>query len=606
MDQRVLQTSRIVIGLAQGILLYWLHWSFNAHVWPATNGYVFAPLLAAGFFLPLIAVSGLGNLRTRTLCIWLAVAAMLCGLLAIYDIYRMPALSTPLLNMPNATLRVTPSASLAICLAALLFIADNLVVAADADRRLFARYPTLFEASWKHGIQAFLAQLFTSILWAILFLGAALFALIKITLIERTIREPLFWIPVTAVSFAYALHIADVRATIVRGTRTLVLVLFSWLLPVMTLLAIGFILSLPFTGLDALWSTKRAASILLSSAGALVFLINAVYRDGEDDNAVILRYCRSAAAIVVVPIVALAGYALMLRVVQYGWTPERVIVAALVTVATCYAIGYAAAAIGSGLSLRWLEPVNVFTTFIIIALFLALMTPVADPARISVNSQLARLQSGIVTPEKFDYAFLRLKAGRYGSDALEALANHTYGPGAAVYAERVRSGRPTGLPVVAPLPAPLPSVDKILANITVIYPKGASFPSSFLERDWAADPRRFALPRCMTADAKCHAVLIDLDGDGKEEILLFTINGTGVPGAVTTVSGVAFKQQDDKSWRQEGVISNTFCRGFSDALGKGEVESAAPKYKDIVVGGQRASINPGCPPVVAPTAPKTN
>jgi hypothetical protein len=597
MDQRVLQTSRIAIGLAQGILLYGLHRSFNAHVWPATNEYVFAPLLTAGFFLPLIAISGLGNLRTRTLCIWLVVAAALCVLLAIYGIYRMPVLSTPP-AMPRV-LGLPP-----IWLAALLFIADNLVVSADADRRLIARYPTLFEASWKHGIQAFLALLFTGILWAILFLGAALFALIKITLIERTIREPLFWIPVTAVSFAYALHVADVRATIVRGTRTLVLVLFSWLLPVMTLLAVGFILTLPFTGLDALWSTKRATSILLSSAGALVFLINAVYRDGEDDNAAILRYCRSAAAVVVVPIVALAGYALVLRVIQYGWTPERVTVAALVIVATCYAIGYAAAAIGSGLSLRWLEPVNVATTFVIIALFLALMTPLADPARISVSSQLARLQAGIVTPEKFDYMFLRLKAGRYGSDALEALANHTYGPGAAVYAERVRSGRPTGLPSAANM-VPPPSVDKMLANITVVYPKGASFPSGLLERDWTADPRRFALPRCMTADAKCQAVLIDLDGDGKDEILLFTINGVVAPGAATTVSGAAFKQQDDKSWRNEGPILNTFCRGFSEALGNGEIELATPKYKDIVVGGLRASINPGCPPI-APIIRKTN
>jgi hypothetical protein len=586
MDQRVLQTSRLAIGLAQGLFLYGLQRAFVNKGWPATDGYLFAPLLTFGFFVPLIAISGLGNLRIRTLWIWLAAATALCVLLAIYDMYRMPHL-----NGFIAAPRLTPSAPLTVWLAVLLFIGDNLVVAADADRRLIARYPTLFEASWKHGIQALLAALFTGVLWAILFLGAELFALIKITLIERTIREPLFWIPVSAVSFAYALHIADVRATIVRGARTLVLVLLSWLLPVMTLLAAGFILVLPFTGLDVLWGTKRATFILLSSAGALVFLINATYRDGDDDNVSVLRYCRLVAAVVLVPIVALAGYALMLRVSQYGWTPERVTAAALATVAACYAIGYAAAAFRTGLSLRWLEPVNVATTFVIIAIFLALMTPLADPARISVNSQLARLEAGAVTAEAFDYNSLRQKAGRFGSDALEALATHKYGPVAAVYAERVRSGRYSG---VSPT-IPLPSVDKQLANITVVYPKGASFPRDILEQNWSADPRRFSFPRCMTADAKCDAVLIDLDGDGKDEILLF-VTPTG--------TGSAFKQQDDKSWRYIGNISNTYCPGFRDGLAKGEIELAPPGFRDIQVGNQRVSIgNTGCTPVVPPGAP---
>jgi hypothetical protein len=431
-------------------------------------------------------------------------------------------------------------------------------------------------------------------LWAILFLGAALFTLINITLIQRTITQPLFWIPVTAVSFAYALHIADVRATIVRGARTLLLVLLSWLLPVMTLLAIGFILTLPFTGLDVLWGTKRATTILLTSAGALVFLINAAYRDGDSDTTTVLRIFRMAAAIVLLPIVALAGYALMLRVGQYGWSPERVTVAALIVIASCYALGYMAAAVATRLSLRWLEPVNVGTTFAIIAALLALMTPLADPARISVNSQLARLQSGIVTPETFDYAFLRLRAGRFGAEALEAMANHSHGPVAAVYAERIRSGRPTGL--ASPLSPAVPSVEARLANITVVYPKDAGFPASLLAQDWPADPRRFQLPRCMTANFKCNAVLLDLDGDGKDEVLLFSVAGG---------FDAVFKQQADGTWRNEGAFTNTFCSGFREALSRGEIAVVEPRFKDIEVGGQRASVGiTGCASGARPAVPR--
>lgn len=583
MDPRVLQSYRLAIGLAQGLFLFGLQQAFASQSWPATNAYVFAPLLMAGLFVPLIAISGLGNLRLRTLTIWLAVATLVCVCLAGYSIYRMPTFGvTP----PTRTWPVLLP-QFVVYLAALLFIADNLVVAGDADRRWIARYPTLFDASWKRGIQAALALLFVSVLWGILFLGAQLFALIKIVWVGRVIAQPLFWIPVTAVGVAYALHVADVHARIVSGARTLVLVLLSWLLPVMTLLAVGFILTIPFTGLEVLWNTKRATAILLAAAGVLVFLINATYQDGEDKTAALLRYCRAAAAIVLLPIVALASYALMLRVNQYGWTPDRVIAAALTVVAACYALGYAAAVARTGLSLRWLEPVNVGTAFVIIVLFLALLTPLADPARISVNSQLARLGAGIVTPEKFDYSFLRFKAGRYGANALEAMTKQVYGPVAAENAERVRRS-----PYAAARPSlpPPPPAEKRLANITVVIPKGAEFPASLVQQDWSNDPKRFGLPRCLTADSKCDAALLDIDGDGTDEVLLVTVSGG---------PAMAFKRRDDR-WQIEGTLSNVFCRGFRDSFGKGEIALVAPKYKDIQVGGLRVLIQEACPPAPTP------
>lgn len=582
MDQRVLQSYRLVIGLIQGLFLFSLQHAFVTHSWPATNAYLFAASVAFGFFVPLIAISGLGNLRPRTLAIWLAAAALTCIALSVYSIYR-----TPTGYAPATRAWTSLSLPFFVSIAALLFIADNLVIAGDADRRWIGRYPTLFNASWKHGIQALLAMLFIVVLWAILALGAQLFALIKITWVGRAIAQPLFWIPVTAVGIAYALHIADVRAKIVNGARTLVLVLLSWLLPVMTLLAVGFILTIPFTGLEVLWNTKRAAAILMTAAGVLVFLINATYQDGEDATAAFLRCCRAAAAVVLLPIVALAGYALMLRVGQYGWTPDRVVAVALAVAAACYALGYAAALARTGLSLRWLEPVNVGTTFVIIALALALLTPVADPARISVNSQLARLEAGIVTPEKFDYNFLRTNAGRYGANALEAMANQAYGPVAAANAERVRK-----FPYVTARPlAPPPPPEKRLANVTVVFPKGAEFPASLIDQDWSTDLRRFSLPRCLTSDAKCDAALVDVDGDGDgvDEVLL-----------VTRPAGpaVAFKRHGDV-WRLEGTLTNTFCPGFRDGFGKGEVTVAAPKFKDVQVGGQRVVIQDACPPAPA-------
>ena len=58
MDQRVLQSYRLVIGLTQGLFLFGLQHTFVTHSWPATNAYLFAALVAFGFFVPLIAISG--------------------------------------------------------------------------------------------------------------------------------------------------------------------------------------------------------------------------------------------------------------------------------------------------------------------------------------------------------------------------------------------------------------------------------------------------------------------------------------------------------------------------------------------------------------------
>ena len=98
------------------------------------------------------------------------------------------------------------------------------------------------------------------------------------------------------------------------------------------------------------------------------------------------------------------------------------IAAACTVVAAFYALGYLYAAGRFGLPLRGLETVNSVTAMTIVVILLALLTPALDPARISVDSQMARLQSGKVPPDKFDLVFLKLDAGGYGRVALAALA----------------------------------------------------------------------------------------------------------------------------------------------------------------------------------------
>jgi len=302
-DQRVLQAVRPGIGLLQGLLLLALYRASSSHVWPATDAFVFGPLLATVLFVPLVAISSFGNMRTWSLIAWLVITAILCAGLTFYDIFRDPTdISSVSDAFPLGTPRYFPSPPFWLSLAALLFITHALVLSSDADRHPIADYATYFDTSWKHGIQAILAALFVGVFWVILILGSGLFALIRINALRDLIQQDYFWIPVTAMAAGYALHLTDTRAALTRGARSLVLFLLSWLLPVMTLLAIGFVVALPFTGLDALWSTRHAGGILLSASAMLIVLINTAYQDGSVEQPAALRVARLAASLVLLPL----------------------------------------------------------------------------------------------------------------------------------------------------------------------------------------------------------------------------------------------------------------------------------------------------------------
>jgi Domain of unknown function (DUF4153) len=546
----------------------------ESKAWPATDGLIFAPLLVVAMFVPIIVVVGLGNMRLGTLAAWTAVATAVCAGLAMYNIFRDPTGGT-------AIQRITPTAILWLSVGAGLFITHSLIASSDADRKFIASYSRYFDVSWKQGVQLALAVCFVALFWAMLWLGAELFRLIKIEFLADLIKRRWFWIPVTALAFTYALHITDVRAGLVRGTRTLSLSLLSWLLPIMTLITVAFLLALLFTGLEPLWSTRRATAILLAAAGALIFLINDAYQDGElqDTVAGVVRYSGTVAALALVPVVVLAAYALALRVGQYGWTPDRIIALACVAVAGCYALGYALAAVRRGTWLKSIELTNVATAYIILAVLLALLSPIADPARLSVADQVARLESGKTSMDQFDFEFLRFFSGRYGEQALERLKTKQDGPDAVRISQKANEALDWRTPAYAKRIVRATSQSRA-ANITVLS-SSAPLPDSFLQQEWQGT----WVPGCLTANAKCEAIVSDLDGDGTPEILLFSL-----PGGIST----AFQSTKDGRWMILGPIPNAQCAGVRDALRAGKFETVAPKFKEIEVNGQRLRVDRGC------------
>jgi hypothetical protein len=466
------------------------------------------------------------------------------------------------------------------------YIAQSLLLAGAQDGRLLARYTTYFETAWKLAIQLKFSAFFACALWGVLWMGSALFMLVKLEFLRHLMEESWFVVPVICCAFSWAMHITDVRPAIVRGIRTLLLVLMSWILPLTALLVTGFLCSLPFTGLEALWQTRHATAVLLAADAVLLVLINAAFQDGaaEAGVAAVVRISARAAAVLLLPLTAIAIYALGLRVGDYGWTTDRVIAAACLLVASCYAGGYAWAAYRYTSWLGLIAPVNVAAAFLVLAVLFCLFTPIADPARLSVNDQIARLERGRIKAEQLDYRFLRFDGARYGKAALEQLAQRSTGPDAALLrqkaAEALKETNRWSRFLRPPVDALQPPA--LAANLRV-WPAGAALPDGLLNQQWVSPPET-ALPSCLTrAGDHCDAFVVDMDGDRQPEVLLF---------AESDMSPVLLVRQAGGGWAVGGMLPFGLarCQPLLDKLKAGDFKLEPSRMKELVVGGQRIGI----------------
>jgi len=576
---------RLTVGLLSGLALYWLEHARATHAWPATAPFFAVPLTSLVSLIPIFLLQAVGRMTRRTLVLWIVGAAAIVAGLAWYDVWRRSSFQLALFDASS------PTAAFMFFVYVALFIAQSLITAGDADKSFLTRYRNYFDATWKFGLQLALSGAFVLALWALLYLGAELFALIKLDFFRKIIQHDWFYLPATTVATAAAMQLTDVRTQLVSGVRAVGLTLLSWLLPLMTAVTALFVASLAFTGLQPLWDTRWATRILLSAAAALVVLINAAYQDGEEAGArpLVLRYGELIASVLLVPLVILASFALALRVQQYGWTIDRIATLACILVAACYALGYTAAALFSLLGGQWmwaLESVNVFVAFLILLLVFLLFSPISDPARLSVASQMARLESGATKPAAFDFAYLRAEGGRFGEAALQRLASWRSGSGAPAIRAAAAAALKGPIPVAPFRVSPAKPSD--LETRISVYPAGRKLPESFLKEDWtnAWKSGGYLTSPCFVMDsAKCNAFFADLTGDGKEDIIL-------TYGFGDSWSGTVFAERPDGTWTSVASIPVPRCPGTLDAMKRGAFKPIAPlgAIDDLEIAGRRVHV----------------
>lgn len=287
-------------------------------------------------------------------------------------------------------------------------------------------YARLHRHAWTDAVIGAASLAFTGVTFLLAWLIASLFDVIGIDAIKELLKEDWFGWMLAGFAFGAALGILRERDALVATLQKLVMVVFAVLAPVLAVALAAFILSLPFTGLKGLWESDIPATpmLLLSGAGAML-LVNAVIGDGRDERSPNAWLQRAALVLVlcILPLAILAALSMGERINQYGWTPERIW--GVIAVATAIAYGLAAWwAVYKGRK-DFDDPLRPLQTKLAIglcglALFLAL--PILDFGAISANSQLARLESGKVKAEEFDWTAMAFDFGPEGRERLAEIA----------------------------------------------------------------------------------------------------------------------------------------------------------------------------------------
>ena len=304
-------------------------------------------------------------------------------------------------------------------------IAAPLFQVARDEGRWTLDYEPIHAHAWTNLVLWFAAWAFVLVSWLMAQLLAELFNLIGIDLLREALRESWFNAAIIGTALGGAIGLLRDRDAVLGTLQRVAKTVLAVLAPVLALGLVIFVLALPFTGLQPLWDkTVATTPILLSATIGAFLLANAVIgnRPDEETGGMALRLSAAALATVMAPLAVVAAISTWLRIDQYGFTPERLWAATFVLVVLAVSLAYLWTVVRGRLG--WAaraRPMNVRLALAISVVALVLATPLLNFGAISTRDQIARLESGQVKPDEFDWAALRFDFGPAGRRALQRI-----------------------------------------------------------------------------------------------------------------------------------------------------------------------------------------
>ena len=588
-------TRLLLMGAVQG-WWFWALWkSHELKTWPATDPISGRAILYLGLALPLATylTAGITALTQRRRIQLLAFVALLFPLLGAYSGWADNVAANLL---PTASLPPFARPSDLFAAGILGFVLVPLLAHFDASAKRWP-YHELFETAWRNIILCTSAAALTSLFWMVLFAGSMLLGLIGLKFAFDLIKEPIFAIPVTGIAFGAAFALALERAEMLIALRKFQLSLLAWLLPLLMGFILVWVIALPLTGVESLFKTRSAAFILLWCTALAISFVNAAYQDGQmaPPYNQRLRRLLAMAWIALPVVVAVAWWAMGLRIQQHGWSEDRVWGIFVLLLATLYVMGYAASSLRRDAWLGSIGITNVWTAVVMSLGLLALLSPLADARRIAVDSQLQRLRKQAIAGDKFDFDYLRWQAGKYGQQALNTLAAGIDHPDREVLAskakhllaqqQRYQSG------------AGIKSVTTAELKTRLRMLPATAEPSDALLKALQAGAKDWQLRQCFDTKSQCTVWLVDLDGDGAQEAVVFAKNAWGDSG------GARVLQQQGGGYHIVGSMQLPPGVPFSkriEEIERGEFKIAAPSWSEIEISGQRLRVMPDNKPSQTP------
>jgi len=549
--RRVLLGISIMQALGVGALLL----AYARGTWPSEEPLFAVPLWTLVVMLPLWFLLALKRGNGRRLLLGAAVAMVLLLLAALYVGWQ----ATPWGEFGLESLAFVYAVTLSLaCFKGLMYLQRY------SDRQPFD-YTSLFRNSWRNFLVLCLSAVFTVLFWVLVRLWGELFDLIGITFFSQLFRTDWFIIPILIVAFGLAVvrfreltRVIDVIARLLSG-------LIQLLLPLVVIVAVLFLLALLFVGLDALWSTGQGTRLLLWLLAAMLFFANAVYQDGTEAA----PYPKTVHRLIygglcVTPVLgALALYALAERIGQYGWTIERSWAVVAWSFLMLFSLGYV-----YGIVRRrdaWtleLARVNTVMGIVVAVVMLLANSPVLDFRRISLASQVARVERGDVQPEALDFAYIGRNLARPGYLLMNG--------GEQVSIEITEETRLA----IADAARNAGASEVGLSDEEV---------SARFWRELTYRPEPFAVSPGLRAeieraayDAETKSVLvrIDLNGDGQDEYVLIRQNGANV--------WASWYRHVLDEWHGEAVLVSMPAGSVN--LQSGPIELRDSEFSDLKIG----------------------
>ena len=282
-------------------------------------------------------------------------------------------------------------------------------------------YSEIFFQFCRNLFLLFQASIVIAVFWGLLITAGLLFDIVGLEKIPYFIFNPITAVPLSSLIIAISISVAIKHPGIDSLGRWLLSVL-AWLLPFFAVLSVAFLACLPFSGLRKLWDTGQASTLMLLLQFGTLVLTNAAYLDGQRKpfaSSWINRLC--TLSLLVLPVYSvLSVYSLTLRITQYGLTPDRIQALFLAGITAIWGTGYAVSVLLRAFP-KSIGRVNIACVVVLALTVTAMNTPLLDPYRLSALNQYDRLASGKVSPEEFDYLYMRYGLGRWGNNMLSRL-----------------------------------------------------------------------------------------------------------------------------------------------------------------------------------------